>query len=48
MKKNKLNAGRKEAESERSHVSLPKIDARTLADKSQPHGDTQINRNGIN
>ena len=40
--------GEKKAEAERSHVSPPEIDARTLAGKSQPHGDAQINRDGLN
>ena len=36
------------AESERSHVAMPKTDAKTLAGKQQPCGDTKINRNGLN
>ena len=43
-----LNAGRKEAESESSHVAPPDTDARTLPGKPQPCGDTQITRNGLN
>ena len=42
-----VNAGRKEAESERSHVSLPEPDE-TLPSKPQPHSNTQITRNGLN
>ena len=38
--------GERREESERSHVASPETDAGwTLAGKSQPHGDTQINRN---
>ena len=48
MGKTKLNAGRKEAESERSHVAPLETDAGTLTGKLQPSGDTQINRNGLN
>ena len=46
--KTKLNTGRKEAESERSHVALPEIDSRTFPGKPQPRGNAQINRNGLN
>ena len=46
--KTKQNAGRKEEELERSHGALPETDVGTLASKPQPHGDTQINRNGLN
>ena len=38
MEKTKLNAGRKEVESERSHIALPEIDAGTLAGKPKPRG----------
>ena len=48
MGKSKQNAGRKEEELERSHVAPPETDARTLASKPQPHGDTQTNRNELN
>ena len=48
MGKTKLNAGRKKAELERSHVALPQTEARTLLGKPQPCGDTQINRNWLN
>ena len=41
MGKTKLNAGRKKAESERSHVTPQETDAGTLPSKPQPHGDTQ-------
>ena len=41
-----MNAGRKEAESEGSHVAPPEMDAGTLA--SKPRDDVQINRNGLN
>ena len=44
----KRNAERKRVESERSHIALPEMDAGTLACKSQPHGDTQINGDGLN
>ena len=47
MGKTKLNAGRKEAESERSHVALPLTDSGTLPDKPQPCGNTQINGDGL-
>ena len=47
MGKTKLNAGRKEAESKRSHVALPETDARTLPGKPQPCGYTQINGDGL-
>ena len=43
-----MNAGRKEAESERSHVAPPETDDGTLAGKSQPRDDIQINTNGLN
>ena len=43
----KLKAGRKKAESERCHVA-PLEPEETLPGKPQPHGDTQINRNGLN
>ena len=46
--KTKINSGRKEAESGRSHVVLPETSAGTLAGKPQPHCDRQINRNGLN
>ena len=48
MEKTKLNVGRKEAESKKSHVAMPETDARTLNGKPQPRGNTQINRNGLN
>ena len=48
MEKTKLNAGRKETESEKSHVAPQEIDARMLPGKPQLHGDTQINRDGQN
>ena len=47
MGKTKLNAGKKEAESERSHVALLETDARILPGKPQPRGNTQISRNGL-
>ena len=47
MRKTKLNAGSKEAASVRCHVALPETDAGTLPGKSQPHGDTQINGDGL-
>ena len=40
----KLNAGRKGAELEGSHVAPPETDARNLPGKPQPCGYTQINR----
>ena len=48
MGETKVNAGRKEAESEKHHVVLPETDAETLAGKPQPCGQTQINRNVLN
>ena len=42
-----MNAERKEEELERNHVAPPEPDG-TLAGKPQPHGDTQIDRNGVN
>ena len=48
MGKTKLNAGRKEADSERNHVVLPKTDVRTLPGKPQPCGHTWINGDGLN
>ena len=42
-----MNDGRKEAESRRSHVSLPETDTGTLAGKPQTRGDTQMNRDGL-
>ena len=47
MGKPKLNAGRKNAESRRSHIALLEADARTLPDKPQSHGDKQINGDGL-
>ena len=48
MGETKLNAGRKEMESERSHVALSEMDAgQNLANRPKPHGDTQITRNGL-
>ena len=43
-----MNAGRKEAEAERSHGAPLETDAGTLASKPQPRGNTQINRYGLN
>ena len=44
----KLNAGRKKAESKRSHVALPETDAgQNLANKPQPCGNTQTNEDGL-
>ena len=40
--------GGRRGESERSPVALPETGVRTLAGKPQPHGHTQINRNGLN
>ena len=48
MGKTEQNVGRKEVESERSHVALPEMDAGTLAGKPQSHGNKQINRNWLN
>ena len=48
MGKTKLNAGRKKAESGRSHVAPPETDAETLPGKPQPRGNTQITRNRLN
>ena len=45
--KTKRNAGRKDAESERSCVAPQEQDG-ALAGKPQPRGDTQITRNGLN
>ena len=39
-----MNVGRKKEELKISHVALPETDARTLDGKSQPHGNTQINK----
>ena len=39
--------GKRKAESESSNVALLEPDG-TLAGKSQPRGDTQVNRNGLN
>ena len=39
--------GERKEESERSHAALPDTDG-TLPSKPQPHGNTQINRNGLN
>ena len=47
MGKTKLYAGRKKEKLERSHVSPPETDAKTLAGKPQPCGNTQINKNGL-
>ena len=47
MGKTKLNAGKRRVESERSHVAPPKQDG-NFPSKPQPHGDTQITRNGLN
>ena len=43
-----MNAGRKKAASERSHVASPETDAENFAGKPLPRGDTEINRNGLN
>ena len=49
MGKTKLNARRKNAESERTHVTPPETDfGQNLVSKPQPCGDTQITRNGLN
>ena len=48
MRKTKSNAGKKKTESGESHVAPPKTDTRTSSGKPQPHGNTQINRNGVN
>ena len=40
--------GERREELGRSHVALLETDARTLASKPQPRGDTEINRNGLN
>ena len=45
--KTKWNAGRKEAESGRSHVTVLEPDV-TLPGKPQPGGNTQINGDGLN
>ena len=37
----------KGSDSEGSHVAPPESDG-TLADTLQPHGDTQMKRNGLN
>ena len=47
MVETKLNAGRKKEESGRNHVALLELDE-ILVNKPQPHGDTKINRNGLN
>ena len=47
MRKTKLNAGGKKADLERSHVVSLEPDG-TLPGKSQPCGNTQITRNGLN
>ena len=47
MGETKLNAGRKDAELERSHVA-PLEQEGTLPSKPQPCGDTQINGDGLN
>ena len=39
--------GERREESERSHGASLETDARTLVGKPQPHGDTQITRNGL-
>ena len=43
-----MNAGRKEAESRRSHVAPPEREDGILPGISQTLGDTQITRNGLN
>ena len=45
--KTKLNAGRKKMESVRSHVAPLETDTGTWPGKPQPHGNTQINRDGL-
>ena len=48
MGKTKLNAGRKKAESRRSHVAPPETDAGwNLAGKPSPCGNIQINGDGL-
>ena len=47
MGKTKVNIGRKEVESEKSHGAPPEPDG-TLASKPQSHDNTQINRNVLN
>ena len=48
MGKTNLNAGRKKVESKRSDVAPPETDTRTLPNKPQPRGDTQIAKIGLN
>ena len=43
----KQNSGRMEVEIERHHVALQETDTGALPGKSQPCGDTEINRNGL-
>ena len=43
----KLNAGRKEAESERSHATSPETGTRTFPGKPHLHGNTKINKSGL-
>ena len=45
--KTKPNAGRKKAESGRSHVAAEGERHLDFAGKSQPHGNTKTNRNGL-
>ena len=47
MGKTKQNAGRKEAESDRSDGAVGDM-LGSLASKPVSYGDTQINRNGLN
>ena len=47
-RENYTECWKKEGRVKRSHVTPPETDAGTLLGKSQPHGDTQINRNGFN
>ena len=46
--KTKLNAGRKKAESGRSHGAAVRDRCRNFAGRPQPHGDAQINGDGLN
>ena len=48
MGKTKLNAERKEVESERSHVAPTDTDSGTLPGKPQLSADTQITKNELN
>ena len=46
-RKIKLNAERKKVETGRYHVTAEGEGYQNIISKSQPHGDTQINRSGI-